>query len=164
MNLVKQEKPRPLVDKREEDQLSRKVLIWLNTFPDIPDDVLVGNSMTPINFEFLSDNIPCMSLSTVPGAYITAYDILGGYDAEYQFKVIYRIVPASTTPDKRLKADELLDALGEWAKSQTPFIGENMTVTAIQPVTRAYLYDIYENGDEDHLILMKLTYHVSAEI
>ena len=46
------DKPRPLVSEEEEDKISRNVLIWLNTFPDIPDAVLEGNPMTPINFEF----------------------------------------------------------------------------------------------------------------
>ena len=60
MNLTA-DKPRPLVAAEEEDKISRNVLIWLNTFPDIPDAVLAGNPMTPINFEFLTDNRPCMA-------------------------------------------------------------------------------------------------------
>ena len=142
------ERPQPLVGKEEEDRLSRNMLIWLNTFPDKP----VGF----INYEFLEDDTAGMALSTIPGAYITAYDILGSYDAEYQFKVIYRIKPGSKTPDNRLKADELLDALGDWALGQTPYIGENMTATEVAPVTRAGLYAVCENGDEDHQILIKL--------
>ena len=158
MDLDKRERGqlRPLVGKKEEDQLSRNVLIWLNTFPEKP--------VAFINYEYLEDNAECMALSTVPGAYITAQDILGGYDAEYQFKVIYRILHAAKTPDRRLKADELLDALGDWASGQQPYIGEDMTVTSIRPATRSHLYALYENGDEDHQILMKLAYHVSATI
>ena len=47
------DKPRPLVAAEEEDKISRNVLIWLNTFPDIPDDVAAGNPLIPIDFEFL---------------------------------------------------------------------------------------------------------------
>lgn len=78
------DKPRPLVSEEEEDKISRNVLIWLNTFPDIPDAVLEGNPMTPINFEFLMDNMPCMALSTIQAPSITKRYICGGYEAEYQ--------------------------------------------------------------------------------
>lgn len=160
MNLTA-EKPRPLVAAEEEDKISRNVLIWLNTFPDIPDAVLAGNPMTPINFEFLTDNRPCMALSTIQAPYITKRYILGGYEAEYQFKVIYRIIPGATySPDKRLKADELLDRLGDWASRGKPDLGPGINALKVESTTRSSLFAMYENGDEDHQILMKLTYEV----
>lgn len=48
------------------------------------------------------------ALSTIQGTYITRRYILGGYQAEYQFKLIYRIKPGDSI-DKRLEADELLN-------------------------------------------------------
>lgn len=155
------EKPRPLVAAEEEDQISRNVLIWLNTFPDIPDAVLTGNPMTPINFEFLTDNVPGMALSTIQAPYITRRYILGGYQAEYQFKVIYRIIPGTTlSPDKRLKADELLDRIGDWAMRNIPDLGEGIRALRVEATTRSSKFAEYENGDEDHQILMKMTYEV----
>lgn len=160
MNLTN-DKPRPLVAAEEEDKISRNVLIWLNTFPDIPDAVLAGNPMTPINFEFLTDNRPCMALSTIQAPYITKRYILGGYEAEYQFKVIYRIIPGATSsPDKRLKADELLDRLGDWVSRGKPDLGPGIRALKVEATTRSSLFAMYENGDEDHQILMKLTYEV----
>ena len=161
------EKPHPLVAAEEADKISRNVLIWLNTFPDIPDAVLAGNPMTPINFEFLADNVPCMALSTIQAPYIVEQYIVGGYKAEYQFKVIYRIIPGNTTsPDKRIKANELLDRLGDWSarssrnsKSKLD-LGEGINALKVEATTRASLFAMYENGDEDHQILMKLTYEV----
>lgn len=160
MNLTA-EKPRPLVAAEEEDKISRNVLIWLNTFPDIPDSVLSGNPMTPINFEFLTDNRPCMALSTIQAPYILERYIVGGYKAEYQFKVIYRIIPGATSsPDKRLKADELLDSLGDWVSRGKPDLGPGIRALKVEATTRSSLFAMYENGDEDHQILMKMQYEV----
>lgn len=155
------DKPRPLVAAEEEDKISRNVLIWLNTFPDIPDAVIAGNPLTPINFEFLTDNMPCMALSTIQAPYITAKYIYGGYRAEYQFKVIYRIIPGTTSsPDKRLKADELLDRMGDWMRRGAPDLGEGINALRVEATTRSSKFAEYENGDEDHQILMKMTYEV----
>lgn len=155
------EKPVSYVTAEEEDKISRNVLIWLNTFPDIPDAVLAGNPMTPINFEFLMDNMPCMALSTIQAPYIVKRYIVGGYKAEYQFKVIYRIIPGNTTgPDKRLKADELLDRFGDWASRGTPDLGPGIQAIRVEATTRSSKFAEYENGDEDYQILMKMTYEV----
>ena len=160
MNL-KSEKPVALVAAEEADKVSRNVLIWLNQFPDIPDDVLDGNALTPINFEFLTDNKPCMAMSTIQAPYITKRYIIGGYEAEYQFKVVYRIIPGATKgPDKRLKADELLDRLGDWVGRGTPDLGLGIRCIRVEATTRSSLFAMYENGDEDHQILMKMTYEV----
>lgn len=156
------EKSRPLVAAEEEDKISRSVLIWLNTFPGIPELVKDWNPAAPINFEFLKDNKASMALSTIQAPYILERYIVGGYKAEYQFKVIYRIIPGMTTsPDKRLKADELLDSLGDWASQGTPDLGPDIQALRVEATTRSSLFAMYENGDEDHQILMKMTYEVS---
>lgn len=139
------------VPSAEEDQISRKMLVWLNTFPQKLVDV--------IRFEFLPADSPAMAMSTIQAAYIVQKYILGGYQAEYQFKVIYRIKPGNSN-DKRLKADELLNALGDWALTQTPDIGTGRRVIRVEPTTRSSLFAMYDNGDEDHQILMKMNYEV----
>jgi len=138
----------------EEDQISRKLLAWLNTFPDKPVDL--------IRFEFLPADTAAMALSTIQAAYIAKKYILGGYQAEYQFKVIYRVKPGNSN-DKRLKADEVLNALGDWAENETPpDIGDGRRVIHIEPTTRSSLFAMYENGNEDHQILMKMNYEVNV--
>ena len=139
------------VPSAEEDQISRKMLVWLNAFPQKPVDV--------IRFEFIPADSPAMAMSTIQAAYIVKKYILGGYQAEYQFKVIYRIKPGNSN-DKRLKADELLNALGDWALTQTPDIGTGRRVIRVEPTTRSSLFAMYDNGDEDHQILMKMNYEV----
>ena len=141
------------VSAAEEYQVSRKLLVWLNTYPAKPVDL--------IRFEFLPADTTAMAMSTIQAAYILQKYILGGYKAEYQFKLIYRIKPGNSN-DKRLKADELLDALGDWTIGQRPDIGEGKTVVSVEPTTRSSLFAVYENGDEDHQILMKLTYEVNV--
>lgn len=149
-------KPVLLVEKSEEDQISRNVVVWANTFPDIPENISGDIS---INFEYLVSDYPCMALSTIQSTYILKRYILGGYQAEYQFKLIYRIKPGKSI-DKRLSADELLNSFGDWAKNQCPYIGENMRVLRIEATSRSSLFAVYENGDEDHQILMKMIYEV----
>ena len=139
------------VSAAEEYQVSRKLLVWLNTYPEKPVDL--------IRFEFLPADTTAMAMSTIQAAYILKKYILGGYKAEYQFKLIYRIKPGNSN-DKRLKADELLDALGDWTIGQRPDIGEGKTVVSVEPTTRSSLFAVYENGDEDHQILMKMNYEV----
>ena len=141
------------VSAAEEYQVSRKLLVWLNTYPEKPVDL--------IRFEFLPADTTAMAMSTIQAAYILKKYILGGYKAEYQFKLIYRIKPGNSN-DKRLKADELLDDLGDWTIGQRPDIGEGKTVVSVEPTTRSSLFAVYENGDEDHQILMKLTYEVNV--
>ena len=152
------EKIKKTVSAAEEDQISRKLLAWLNTFPNKPVDL--------IRFEFLPADTEAMAMSTIQAAYIVKKYILGGYQAEYQFKVIYRMKPGNSN-DKRLKADELLNALGDWAElfggvNNDPFIGEGKRAIRIEPTTRSSLFAVYENGDEDHQILMKMNYEVNV--
>ena len=145
------EQSKKTIPAAEEDQISRKMLVWLNTFPQKPVEL--------IRFEFLPADSAAMAMSTIQAAYIVKKYILGGYQAEYQFKVIYRIKPGNSN-DKRLKADELLNALGDWALTQTPDIGTGRRVIRVEPTTRSSLFAMYDNGDEDHQILMKMNYEV----
>lgn len=103
-------------------------------------------------------------MSTIQAAYIVKKYILGGYQAEYQFKLIYRVKPGNSI-DKRLKADEVLNDIGDWCAffgdiDNAPFIGDVKRVISIEPTTRSSLFAVYENGDEDHQILMKMNYEV----
>lgn len=145
----------PLVAKAEEDQIVRNLMEWINKFPELPDDIYKAT----IQYEQLADDKPAMAVSSIQGTYITRRYIGGGHQAEYQFKVIYRIKPG-TSNDKRLMADELLDKIGGWAMDQKPDLGEGINVIRIEPTTRSAMFAAYENGDEDHQILMKLTYEV----
>ena len=147
------EKQKKLVSVEEEQDIARKMMIWANAFSD--DDMPAAT----INYEFLAADSASMALSTIQGAYITQKYILGGHEAEYQFKIIARIIPGNSN-DKRLKADELLDSLADWAADGGPDIGDDARVLRVEATTRSALFGAYDNGDEDHHILMKMTYEV----
>lgn len=147
-----EKKPRAMAAASEREKIDRNVLVWLNTFPERPVATITTGSHLP------ADEAG-MALSSITSAYIDKAYITGGYQAEYQFKVIYRIKPGNSI-DKSLRADELLNRLGEWAISNKPDLGKGIQVIKVGPASQAELYAPYENGDEDHQILMKLTYEV----
>lgn len=149
---LEKNKPRALVAAAERDKINRNVLIWLNTFPEKP----VANFTTETH---LPINDTGMALSSITSAYINRSYIFGGYEAEYNFKVVYRVVPGNSM-DKSLKADELLNRLGDWAMRNKPDLGEGIRVVKVTPTSQAELYAPYENGDEDHQIMMKIIYEV----
>lgn len=148
-----QEAPKEAVSSYEQEQVSRGLLAWLNQYPDFPSDI------KRFDFEFLEDDRPCMALSTIQGTYITKRYVGGDYMAEYQFKLIYRGQP--TTNGDRLKMDEALDAIGDWAahRRDKPDIGQDKQMQRLVVNARSSLFGRYENGDEDHQILMTMTYY-----
>lgn len=147
------EKQKTLVSAEEEQDISRKMMIWVNSFSDDAMPAAI------INYEFLAADSVGMSLSMIQGAYITRKYILGGHEAEYQFKIIARIKPG-TSNDKRLKADAMLNRFGDWAMRNYPNFSGGVRVRRIDVSSRAALFAMYEDGWEDHQILMKMTYEV----
>lgn len=144
---------REAVPSYEQEQVSRGLLAWLNQYPSFPAGV------RRFDFEFLEEDKPCMALSTIQGTYITKRYIGGDYRAEYQFKLIYRGQP--TTNGDRLKMDEVLDAIGDWAahRRDKPDIGDNKQMQRMTVNARSSLFGRYDNGDEDHQILMTMRYY-----
>ena len=59
------EKQKRLVSAEKEQDISRKMMIWANSFSD--DDIPAAT----INYEFLAADSASMALSTIQGAYIT---------------------------------------------------------------------------------------------
>ena len=142
---------RVLAAAEEERQISRSMMAWVNTYPELPVSI--------INFEQLRPDASSMALSVIQAAAITQRFITGGHQGEYQFKLIYRIKPG-TSNDARLKADELLNAIGDWAAENYPNLGENIRVRRVDATTRSTMFAVYENGDEDHQILFRMIYEV----
>lgn len=146
-------KQKKLVSAEEEQDISRKMMIWANSFSD--DDMPAAT----INYEFLAADTAGMALSVIQGAYITRKYLLGGHEAEYQFEIIARIFPG-TSNDKRLKADAVLNRFGDWAMQNYPSLGDGVRVRRMEVSSRAAMFARYEDGTEDHQILMKMIYEV----
>lgn len=147
-----------MASSEEVDRISRSMLVWANTFPDKP--------VTVIKYEFLdiddaAGDDAAMALSTIQGTYITQQYIIGGYQAEYQFKIIYRIKPG-TSNDKRLQADEMLNHFGDWARTQHPNLGNGINALMVEPTTQSSKFAAYGDGYEDYQILMRLAYEVNV--
>lgn len=142
-----------LVSAEEEQDISRKMMVWVNSFTD--EDMPAA----PINYEFLPSDSAGMALSLIQGTYITRKYIMGGHEAEYQFKLIARIIPGNSN-DKRLRADAMLNRFGDWAAKNYPSLGDGVRVRRMESASRAAMFARYEDGTEDHQILMKMTYEV----
>ena len=147
------EKQKRLVSAEEEQDISRKMMIWANSFSD--DDMPTAT----INYEFLAADSASMALSAIQGAYITRKVHPGVHEPEYHFKITARIKPGNTI-DKRLKCDAMLNRFGDWAMQNPPDLGDGMRVRRMEAVSRSAVFARYEDGTEDHQILMKLTYEV----
>lgn len=147
------EQAKALVTAEEETDISRKMMVWANSFED--EDAPAAT----INYEFLAADSAGMALSTIQGTYITRRYILGGHEAEYQFKIIARVIPGKSN-DKRLTADALLNRFGDWAYKNWPELGEGLRVRSMTVASRAALFAQYQDGTEDHQILLKMLYEV----
>lgn len=145
-------KPRIMVADSERAKIDRSVIIWLSTYPDLPVDAVKTESQ-------LGVNEPGMGISSITSAYINQSYICGGYEAEYQFTLIYRIKPGNSM-NKSLEANEVLNRMGDWARKNKPVLGEGIRVRKVEPISIAQLYAPYEDGDEDHHIPIKITYEV----
>lgn len=156
MSLKNNNAPVVPVGTEEREKIDRNVLAWLNKFPGLPDN-LNRDMVTPESH--LLPDITGMALSTITTAYVNRRYILGGYEADYNFNVVYRIKPGKDM-SMSLGANELLNRLGEWASRNKPDLGEGIRVVRVSPTSQARLYAPYENGDEDHQITMKITYEV----
>lgn len=152
------QKERILAAASEVDKISRSMLIWVNTFPEKPVAI--------VKYEFLdvdqaTEDETGMALSTIQGTAITKRYITGGYQGEYQFKLIYRIKPERSN-DARLTADETLNHFGDWARGNPPDLGDGIRALKVEPTTQSSKFAAYEDGYEDYQILMKLTYEVGV--
>lgn len=144
-------KPRRMVAGEERAKIDRKVISWLNTCPEKPVQVTTEGQ--------LGTNVPGLGVSTITSAYINRAFIVGGYEAEYQFTLIYRIRPGNS-PDRSLQANELLNRIGIWAEQNRPDLGNGIKVRRVDLLSLASTVFKYEDGDEDHHIPIKITYEV----
>lgn len=145
------EKPVLLASGKENRQITRHVLDCLNQCPELP--------VKKISYGMLLPDKPGLTLVSVQGAAIVKRYIDGGHRGEYPFMLLYRI-KAGNSDEKRLSADEVLDNIADWAVTQKPSLGQGVAPVGFEITERASLGVMYEDGDEDHQILLKLTYEV----
>lgn len=139
-----------LVSASEQTEIARAVLIWLNTYEDKPKKV---------DFEYLGKTSG-ICVSVVQAAFKTRQYITGGYEAQFQFQVVLRLIADDV--EKRLKADEDLNKLGEWMESNISSLNlpNGISNSRIRRDMAAAIMARYDNNAEDHSISMTLTYEV----
>lgn len=135
----------------EAEQIARAVRAWLNTYPDKP--------MRMVDVEFLGETSG-LAMSTVQAAYKTRRFILGGYQAQYQFSILYQTIP--TTTNERLEADETLNNYAAWVEATRPELPESCRFLRCTRNTNAALLGRDADGSEVHQILFTLLYEVNV--
>ena len=135
----------------ESEQITRAVRAWLNMYPEKP--------MRMVDVEFLGETSG-LALSTVQAAYKTRRYILGGYQAQYQFSILYQMIP--TTANERLEADEVLNNYAAWVEQTQPELPQNCRFLRCTRNTNAALLGRDPNGAEVHQILFTLYYEVNV--
>ncbi len=147
------EQARTPIPPKDHMGIDRRVLKWLNDCPFIPVAVIKAETLLPVK------GIG-MSMSSITSAYINVPYIYGGYEADYTFRIIYRIQPGDST-NARLEALEMLNRMGVWCMENKPNLGTGISVIKVEPTTHAELFAPYENGDEDYFITMRIKYEVN---
>lgn len=142
-------KNRILVSAAEQAEIARTVLRWLNSYTEKP--------ASKVDFEFLGKTSG-LCITTVQSAFKTKQYINGGYQAQYQFEIVYRLIASNA--DARLAADEALDTMGEWAENNTPELPLGVNRWRVKRDTGAACVARYDNNAEDHSISMTLLYEV----
>lgn len=143
------ENKKELVSAEEQKRISRAVLEWLNSYEDKPGK--------KVDFEYLGKTSG-LCLSTVQSAFKLRQYIVGGYEAQYQFQIVLRLI--ANDVNDRLDADAALDAFGEWAEQNPPDTPPGINRWRVRRDTGASFMERYDNNAEDHSIQMTLNYEV----
>lgn len=153
---TKKEQALNMVPVPEQEKISRGLLAWLNQYPDKP--------VKTINFEYLPPDGEGMSMETIQGAYKTKEYLRGAYLAQYQFRLLYRFQPGpGASNNNRLTGSEMLNAMADWAvetaaSGNVPALGERKQAKKIICNARAAIIARYDDGSEDHQVLMTMEY------
>ena len=99
-----------------------------------------------------------IAVSPIQSAFKIARYIYGGYKAQYQFEIRYRLIAANA--EERIAADELLNSIGGWMEENTPAPPEGVSWWKASRNTGAVPDIAYDNGAEDHTIQMNIIYEV----
>lgn len=148
----KKEKPRTLLPAAAAAGVQRAVRTWLNTCPELPADI------RGVSFEDLQENESGICFATIQSPVYAERYILGGYKAEYRFRIIYRVLP--TDDGDMLDAVETLAAVGAWCESADP---PELTGAVNEHVSRtsdAAILAAYDDGCSDYSMDMTFSWEV----
>lgn len=148
----KNEKPRALLPVSAADGVQRAVKRWLNASGKLPRGA--GSA----SFEDLRENESGICFATVQAPAYAARYILGGYRAEYRFRLIYRVLP--TGDADMLDAVEALTELGAWCETAAPPDLSGAVNEHVVRTSDAAILAAYEDGTNDYSIDLTLSWEV----
>ena len=146
------EKPRTLLPANVALGVQRTVRAWINTSDELPTGI------GAVSFEDLPENASGICIATVQAPAYAAKYILGGYRADYRFRVMYRVLPSDD--DDMLDAVETLTGIGAWCESADPPEISGAENEHITRNTDAAILAAYEDGSSDYGIDLTLTWEV----
>lgn len=141
-------KRKELVSAEEGNRVRQAVIDWLNTCPALPRKA---------EYDFLQKEHG-LAVAPIQSAFKVKKYIYGGYMAQYQFAIVYRLIAANA--QERIAADNLLDSIGGWMEGNIPAPPDGINMWKISRDNGAAFSTPYDNGAEDHAIQMTLTYEV----
>ena len=133
------------------EAVHRSLRDWLNTCPELP----AGAEVT---FEDLPENTWGICFSTDQAPIYLARYILGGYKAQYQFRLIYRVLPSGD--GDILDAVETLTKISAWCASAEPPEIENACSVKLERTSDAAILAAYEDGSNDYGTSLTMTWEV----
>ena len=146
-----EQKPRALLPVSEANFVQRAVRDWLNTCTELPE----GRS---VSFEDLDENAAGFAMATVQSPAYAARYILGGYRAEYKFRIISRALPSDDSD--MLDAVEELTLIAGWAETAEPPAIQGAESTHVRRDTDAAAIAAYEDGTIDYAVDLTFTWEV----
>lgn len=147
--MANNEQSRELVSSAEQSAVTRAVLTLLNSYEDKP--------AKKVDYEYLGKT-GGLCLAVVQSAYKTRQYINGGYEAQFQFQIVYRLIADDI--ESRLDADEALNQMAEWTEDNLPDPPDGIAKWKIKRDTAASTMARYDNNAEDHSISMTINYEV----
>ena len=129
----------------------RAVLNWLNTCTEMPAGLTAS-------FEDLPENDVGICLSTEQAPVYAARYIAGGYRAQYDFRIIYRVLPSDD--GDMLDAVEALTDVCAWCETAAPPDLDNAVNEKITRTSDVAVLAVYEDGTSDYGASLSLTWEV----
>ena len=130
----------------------RAVKTWINTCTELPQGVAVS-------FENLEENAVGICFSTEQSPMFAAKYILGGYKAQYQMQIIYRVLPSDD--GDMLDAVDTLTAISAWCHEHAASLAlEGAVNIHIERTSDAAILSAYEDGTSDYGCGITITWEV----
>ena len=127
-------------------ELQQTVKTWLGGGEDIPAE---------LTFENLPENDYGICFTTTQAPLYAAKYITGGYKGQYQFQIIYRVLPSDD--DDMIDAVDLLMRYASWCADNPPAI-DGAVNTHVERTSNAAIVTAYEDGTSDYAISLTLTW------